>query len=127
MRKFALISLLLLLAAGLLFAQTATNSTDHPAKAKSTVPQVASLPPAAEQAMAAVDPEKIRAHVKFLASDLLEGRGTGARGGDIAAEYIATQLELYGLKPAGDNGTLHAEGPDGWHFDPELDHVRSGS
>ncbi len=55
--------------------------------------------------MAAVDPEKIRAQVKFLASDLLEGRGTGARGGDIAAEYIATQFALYGLKPAGDNGS----------------------
>jgi Zn-dependent M28 family amino/carboxypeptidase len=49
--------------------------------------------------------EKIRAHVKFLSSDLLEGRGTGQRGGDIAAEYIGTQFELYGLKPAGDNGT----------------------
>src|SRR5229473_6912006 len=52
-----------------------------------------------------IDKEKIRAHVKFLASDLLEGRGTGQRGGDIAAEYIATQFALYGLKPAGDNGT----------------------
>src|SRR5207248_418070 len=60
---------------------------------------------AAEQAMASVDPEKIRAHVRFLAHDLLEGRGTGQRGGDIAAEYIATQFALYGLKPAGDNGT----------------------
>src|SRR5712691_10734029 len=52
-----------------------------------------------------IDKEKIRAHVKFLASDLLEGRGTGQRGGDIAAEYIATQFALYGFKPAGDNGT----------------------
>src|SRR6202171_2263142 len=51
------------------------------------------------------DSEKIRAHVKFLASDLLEGRGTGQRGGDIAAEYIATQSELYGLKPGAENGT----------------------
>ena len=55
--------------------------------------------------MASVDPEKIRAQVKFLASDLLEGRGTGARGGDIAAEYIATQFALYGLQPAGDHGS----------------------
>ena len=61
--------------------------------------------------MAAVDPEKIRAHVKFLASDLLEGRGTGARGGDIAAEYIATQFALYGLKPAGDNGSYMQKVP----------------
>lgn len=48
-----------------------------------------------------VSPETMRAHVKFLASDLLEGRGTGTRGGEIAAEYIATQFELCGLKPAG--------------------------
>ena len=65
----------------------------------------AHLPPSAIAAMQKIDPERIRAHVKFLASDLLEGRGTGQRGGDVAAEYIATQFELYGLKPAGDNGT----------------------
>jgi Zn-dependent M28 family amino/carboxypeptidase len=49
--------------------------------------------------------ERMRAHVKFLASDLLEGRGVGARGGDLATEYIATQFALSGLKPAGDGGT----------------------
>jgi Zn-dependent M28 family amino/carboxypeptidase len=49
--------------------------------------------------------ERIRAHVKFLASDLLEGRGVGVRGGDLATEYIATEFALYGLMPAGDNGT----------------------
>jgi len=57
------------------------------------------------------DAEKIRAHVKFLASDLLEGRGTGQRGGDIASEYIATQFALYGLKPAGENGTYFQDVP----------------
>src|SRR5260370_2749322 len=57
------------------------------------------------------DAEKSRAHVKFLASDLLEGRGTGQRGGDIAAEYIATQFELYGLKPAGENGNYFQDVP----------------
>ena len=51
------------------------------------------------------DPEHIRWHVRFLSHDLLEGRGTGQRGGDIAAEYIATQFAEYGLKPAGDNGS----------------------
>src|SRR5580704_7314307 len=49
--------------------------------------------------------ERIRAHVKFLSSDLLEGRGVGARGGDLATEYIAAQFALTGAKPAGDNGT----------------------
>ena len=56
-------------------------------------------------AVQGIDPERIRAHVKFLADDLLEGRGTGTRGGDIAANYIAAQFALDGLRPAGDNGT----------------------
>src|SRR3984885_6038874 len=64
------------------------------------------LPAEAAAAMGSIDAERIRAHVKFLADDLLEGRGTGTRGGDIAANYIAAQFALYGLKPAGDNGTF---------------------
>src|SRR5262249_49055595 len=49
--------------------------------------------------------QRIRAHVKFLSSDLLEGRGVGVRGGDLATEYIASQFAIAGAKPAGDNGT----------------------
>ena len=71
----------------------------------------AHLSPGAIAAMQKIDPERIRAHVKFLASDLLEGRGTGQRGGDLAAAYIANQFELYGLKPAGDNGTYMQKVP----------------
>jgi len=63
------------------------------------------LPADAAAAMHSIDAERIRAHVKFLSDDLLEGRGTGTRGGDIAAAYIAAQFALYGLKPAGDNGS----------------------
>lgn len=63
------------------------------------------IPTAVKAAEASIDPEKIRAHVKFLADDLLEGRGPGLRGSEIAAQYIATQFALYGLKPGGDKGT----------------------
>jgi len=63
------------------------------------------LPGAAFSAMQTIDPEHIRWHVRYLASDLLEGRGTGQRGGDIAAEYIATQFAEYGLKAVGDAGS----------------------
>ena len=48
----------------------------------------------------------LKAHIKFLADDLLEGRGTGARGGEIAAKYIAAQLEAAGAKGAGENGSF---------------------
>jgi len=72
---------------------------------------LAHLSPVAIAAFQKVDPERIRAHVRFLSDDLLEGRGTGQRGGDIAAEYIATQFAIHGLKPAGDNGTYMQKVP----------------
>jgi len=78
---------------------------------RSSAAASAHLSPAAIAAFQRVDPERIRAHVRFLSDDLLEGRGTGQRGGDIAAQYIATQLALYGLKPAGDNGTYMQKVP----------------
>ena len=69
--------------------------------------------PASLQTIApeAINSENIRAQVKFLSSDLLEGRGTGQRGGDIAAEYIATQFALDGLRPAGENGSFFQDVP----------------
>jgi Zn-dependent M28 family amino/carboxypeptidase len=63
------------------------------------------LPPAAERAMNAIDSERIRATVKYLSDDALEGRGTGQKGGEKAADWIAEQFKKYGLAPAGDHGT----------------------
>ncbi len=60
---------------------------------------------AADAAMKVIRPEAIAAHMRFLADDLLEGRQTGARGHEIAARYVATELESMGLGPAGVNGT----------------------
>ncbi len=69
------------------------------------------LPGAAYAALETITPDHIRWHVRYLSHDLLEGRGTGQRGGDIAAEYIATQFAEYGLKPAGDHGTYMQKVP----------------
>ena len=75
------------------------------------VPQIAGLPQGAREAAASIDPEKIRAHVRFLSLDLLEGRGPGKRGAELAAEYIATQFALAGVEPAGDDGTYFQKVP----------------
>lgn len=75
------------------------------------VPPVAGLPAAARAAAASIDPEKIRAHVRFLSLDLLEGRGPGTRGDKVAAEYIATQFALEGLQPAGENNSYFQQVP----------------
>jgi Zn-dependent M28 family amino/carboxypeptidase len=69
------------------------------------------LPSVAFAALETISPEHIRWHVRYLSHDLLEGRGTGQRGGEIAAEYIATQFAEYGLKPAGDHGTYMQKVP----------------
>ena len=96
MRKSIIAVVMLLVVSGAyLLAQSQRQDKPAPAAAPS----------------AGIDAEKIRAHVKFLSSDLLEGRGMGQRGSDIAAEYIATQFALDGLKPAGDQGTYFQEVP----------------
>ncbi len=54
-----------------------------------------------ELAGAQIEEFKLRAWVKYLSDDLLEGRGTGARGGFLAAKFIASEFEEMGLEPAG--------------------------
>src|SRR5207247_1651800 len=53
----------------------------------------------------AVSARRIREHTRFLATDLMEGRGIGQRGGQLATEYIANQLALAGARPAGADGS----------------------
>ena len=65
--------------------------------------------PAAAQPVPSVTAEqdivrRLRADVEFLASDNLEGRDTGSRGYNIAADYVASQFRAIGLEPAGENG-----------------------
>jgi len=53
---------------------------------------------------------EIDAHLRFLSSDLLEGRAPATRGGRLAAEYIASQLESFGVEP-GASGSYFQEVP----------------
>jgi hypothetical protein len=66
---------------------------------------------AADEAAATIRPEAIRADMRFLADDLLEGRGTGTRGHEIAAKFIASEFEAMGLEPAGDGGSYFQSVP----------------
>ena len=58
----------------------------------------------ASGAAAGIRPEAISAHIRFLADDLLEGRAPGDRGFDLAAAYVASQLQGLGLEPGGEDG-----------------------
>lgn len=85
--------------AGLLAAPTARAQATKAASARPVVS-------AAEKTAAAqIDAARLRAHIRFLSSDLLEGRGPATRGDLLAQAYIASVLEGEGLEPAGANGT----------------------
>lgn len=58
-----------------------------------------------------IEGERIRAHVRFLADDLLEGRAPGTRGGALAERYIAAQFAAAGLEPAGENRSFFQRVP----------------
>jgi Zn-dependent M28 family amino/carboxypeptidase len=65
---------------------------------------LASQPALAQKRDAASTPTvaeaPLRAHLSFLADDMLEGRGTGQRGGELAVRYLETQAAAIGLRPA---------------------------
>jgi Zn-dependent M28 family amino/carboxypeptidase len=67
--------------------------------------------PDVQTAMTELRKERFRAHMAFLADDLLEGRGTGTRGHELAARYTAAQFEALGLLPAGSAGTYYQRVP----------------
>jgi Zn-dependent M28 family amino/carboxypeptidase len=65
----------------------------------------------------AIQSDRIRGHLAFLADDLLEGRAPGTRGGSLAARYIAAQLTAHGVTPA--RGSYYQQVPlIGWRPDP---------
>jgi Zn-dependent M28 family amino/carboxypeptidase len=55
--------------------------------------------------LTAITDRSLRADVRFLADDLLEGRAPSTHGGDLAARYIATRFKLLGLKPGAPDGS----------------------
>jgi Zn-dependent M28 family amino/carboxypeptidase len=83
------------------------------------------LPPTAEKAAQAIDRDSLEGPIRFLADDLLEGRGPGSRGDELARLYLATTMELMGLQPGGLNGSwqqpfeivgITSEPPKTWEF-----------
>jgi hypothetical protein len=68
-------------------------------------------PPPVASASLSVDEQRIANDVRYLADDKLEGRETGTRGYDLAAEYTAKRFREIGLEPAGDNGSYFQNVP----------------
>ena len=58
-----------------------------------------------------ISPDAIEAHIRFLSTDLMGGRDAGSQQYMLAAHYVATQMRLIGLEPAGDEDGYFAMVP----------------
>ncbi len=88
---------------------TAQQRRDGPPSADPTAGTApAPMPP---EALARIEGAGLRAHIRFLADDLLEGRAPATRGGDLAARYIAAAFEAAGLEPGAGDGTFFQQVP----------------
>src|SRR5262245_19998015 len=76
-----------------------------PSLAGCHVPAREEAPPPLPAGAPSVSKANLRAHLSFLADDVCEGRGTGARGGAVAARYLAAQMEALGLEPGMPGGS----------------------
>ncbi len=95
-------SLRLLLTAAL----TTLTACAAPAPPPAATPVATAAPAESE-----ITADRIAAHVRMLSHDHFEGRAPATRGGELATAYLATQLALLGLEPAGDNGTWFQDVP----------------
>jgi len=94
-RTALLLAAAIALAAGVLLAL----------RARGAAPPAEREPPAVIRAVADdIDGERLHGDVAFLADDMLEGRGTGTRGYDLAARYVANRFATLGLEPGGEAG-----------------------
>ena len=66
---------------------------------------------ATKSAAAGIRPEALAGHIRFLADDLLAGRDPGTPGYDVAARYVASELQALGFQPAGESGTYFQKVP----------------
>jgi Zn-dependent M28 family amino/carboxypeptidase len=69
------------------------------------------VPQGLQPALATIEAEDMRADLRFLSDDLLEGRGTGQRGGALAARYLETRMQQIGLLPGASASSYLQEVP----------------
>ena len=87
-----------------LVALTVNGCASHTAVSTTPAAPTGTSAPAAEPIDLPLLERRIAAHMRFLASDALNGRGSGTRDEWIAATYIGAQLAALGLEPMGEIG-----------------------
>src|SRR5436853_7844358 len=100
MKKLKLYSLVILTALSVALPSTFAQRKNVPAK-PSSAPSVLTA-----RGVDTITAAQLRSYLSFIASDEMEGRDTPSRGLDTTAKFIEMNLERWGFKPAGDDGTF---------------------
>lgn len=100
-KKNAILAILILIP-GLSFVSPLIGQEKKEIKNFSIIKDVQPVPEHLKAGFESITRKDSEVYLRFLASDLLEGRVVASKGYDIAAEYVATMFRLWGLRPAGD-------------------------
>ena len=100
MKQLKLYSLVILLALSFALPTTFGQRKDSKPKATSAATTTAA------RGVDTITAAQLKNYLYFIASDEMEGRDTPSRGLDTTAKFIAMNLERWGFKPAGDDGTF---------------------
>src|SRR6202162_1041114 len=120
MRKLKLYSLVILLALSFALPTTFAQRKDSKPRAASAATTTAA------RGVDTITAAQLKSYLYFIASDEMEGRDTPSRGLDTTAKFIAMNLERWGFKPAGDDGSffqriaLRRDQLDGAHSTAEI-------
>ena len=99
MHKLKVYSLVFLLAVAVAVPATLAQRKDGRAKTNSAAATLTA------RGVDTISAAQLRSYLSFIASDEMEGRDTPSRGLDTTAKFVAMNLERWGFKPAGDEGT----------------------
>jgi hypothetical protein len=102
MKRFLVIVLILILNGWISATDDRQKKEENIWRDFSVVEKPLPVPEDRQEGFNSIRSEEAAAYLKFLASDLLQGRETATDSFDIAAEFAATFFRLWGIKPAGD-------------------------
>ena len=105
-----LLKILLAVMVGVCVAFAQPQTLAAPASSQAKAKSARNVSPRAAFVAPTVCAACIRAHMDFLASDALQGRGSATPDEHVAATYVGSVLEHYGIAPAGDDGTYIQRG-----------------
>src|ERR1041385_3319823 len=83
-----------------------TYPATHAQRTAEKLKKAAAVSPSAQRGVDTIEAAQLKDYLSFIASDEMEGRDTPSRGLDTTAKFLAMNLDRWGFKPAGEDGSF---------------------